>query len=272
MGTYDVVVVGGGNAALCAAITAGEAGSSVVLLERSDRAWRGGNSKYTRNIRVVHGPDDPPMTGEYGEDELLADLIDVSGEGMDLELARLAVARSADAPAWMAAHGVRWQESMRGLLQLGRTNRFFLGGGKALINTYYHCAEDLGVDVAYESTASDLVIDGDRCTGVVAGREANHQAIGCRAVVIASGGFEANLDWLREYWGDAVDGFAIRGSAQNDGLVLRRLLDSGAAARGNPRSFHAIAVDARGPRFEGGIVTRVDSVPFSVMLNVDGER
>lgn len=269
---FDVVVIGGGNAGLCAALAARQRGGSVLILERAERFWRGGNSKYTRNIRVAHRSGDSVMPGEYREDELLDDLCAVSGEGIDLELARLIVDASVDVPRWMELQGVRWQSSMRGLLQLGRTNRFFLGGGRALINTYYRRAESLGIETWYEASATDLQLTGDRCTAVTVEVAGESRRVDCSAVVVASGGFEANLEWLREYWGDAVNGYAIRGSSLNDGSMLRHLLDLGAAPRGNPRSFHAIAVDARGPRFEGGIVTRVDSVPFSIMLNKAGRR
>lgn len=270
--TVDVLVIGGGNAALCAAISARRAGASVLLVERASREWRGGNSKYTRNIRCVHDDDDPVMPGRYTEDEMTVDLAGVTGEGSDAELTRMAIKRSRDAPAWMEANGIRWQQALHGTLQLGRTNRFFLGGGKALVNTYVTTAEDLGVKVAYETTARELTFEDRRCTSVtlrVTGREFEVEP---RCVVAAAGGFESNLDWLREYWGDAVDNYAIRGARQNDGLVLRRLLDAGAQERGNPRGFHAVAVDVRGPRFEGGIVTRVDSIPFSIMVNRAGER
>ncbi len=112
----------------------------------------------------------------------------------------------------------------------------------------------------------------DRCSGVIAESDGAPQTIPARAVVAASGGFEANLEWLREYWGDAVDNYSIRGSQANDGRLLRALLEMGARPAGNPKGFHAVAVDARSPRYEGGIVTRVDSVPFSVVLNRDGVR
>jgi tricarballylate dehydrogenase len=271
-GTYDVVVVGGGNAALCAAISARRLDRRVLLLERATAGWRGGNSKYTRNIRVAHGPGDPVMPGEYAEEELLEDLVQVSGAGLDAALARLTVERSRELPAWMESLGVRWQPALRGTLQLGRTNRFFLGGGKALLNTYYRAAEALGVEVRYGSTAVELRLRDGRCTGVAVDGDAGRSVVDARAVVVASGGFEANLEWLREHWGDAVDGFSIRGSALNDGLLLRHLLDLGARSCGDPRGVHAVAVDARAPRFDGGIVTRVDSVPFSIVLNREGAR
>jgi tricarballylate dehydrogenase len=173
----------------------------------------------------------------------------------------------------MELNGIRWQGALHGTLQLARTNRFFLGGGKALVNRYFETARRLGVDIAYEHTVDGLVVEGDRCVSLsVRTPGGGTLRLSPRAVVTASGGFEANLEWLRRYWGDAVDNYAIRGARQNDGLVLLRLMDAGALARGNPRRFHAIAVDARGPRYEGGIVTRVDSLPFSVVVNRDGER
>jgi tricarballylate dehydrogenase len=92
------------------------------------------------------------------------------------------------------------------------------------------------------------------------------------AVVAASGGFEANLEWLTEYWGEATKNYHIRGPKTNDGLVLRQLLDAGANIAGEERGFHSVAVDARSPKFDGGIATRIDSIPFGVVLNSDGQR
>jgi tricarballylate dehydrogenase len=267
-----VLVVGAGNAALCAAIAARQRGVEVLVLERASRDWRGGNSKYTRNLRCAHDEPDEVMPGRYDEEEFFEDLMQVTGADMDQELARLCISRSRDAPAWMEANGVSWQPAMRGTLHLGRTNRFFLGGGKALINTLSATAERLGVRILYEAAAVDFAIDGDRCEGVTVKSPGGESRLTPRAMVLACGGFEANIEWLEEHWGAAARNYAIRGSRQNDGLPLRRMLEYGAMARGNPKGFHAIAVDARGPRFEGGIVTRVDSVPFSVMVNEEGRR
>jgi tricarballylate dehydrogenase len=260
----DVVVIGGGNAALCAAIAARRQGARVLLVERTSRAVRGGNSKYTRNIRCAHG--------SYTEEEFLADLVAVTGDDIDHELAELTIRRSRGLPAWMEAQGVRWQPAFRGTLQLARTNRFFLGGGKALLNTYHEAARRLGVEVRYESLVTGLRMDGARCAGVEIEAGGRTEIVPARAVVAAAGGFEANIGWLREHWGDAADNFAIRGSRWNDGLLLRRLLDLGARPRGNPRGFHAVAVDARSPQFDGGIATRVDSIPFGIVVDRTGSR
>jgi tricarballylate dehydrogenase len=172
----------------------------------------------------------------------------------------------------MERQGIRWQHALRGTLQLGRTNRFFLGGGKALVNTYFATAERRGVSIAYSHTVESFQMDGARCASVGLRHQGRTVSVRPRAIVAASGGFEANLDWLAEYWGDAARNYYVRGARQNDGSVLRRLLEAGATSRGNARGLHAIAVDARGPRFEGGIVTRVDSVPFGIMVNRQGER
>src|SRR5438105_1466540 len=184
----DVVVVGGGNAGLCAAIEAARLGARVLLLERTPRDLRGGNSKYTRNIRCAHAG--------YPEEELLADLVAVTGEGIDRELAAYAIERSRELPAWMEAQGVRWQPALRGTLQLSRTNRFFLGGGKALVNVYSETARRLGVEVRYSATAVGLRMDGPRCTGVEVDAAGLREVIPAGAVIAASGGFEANLGWL----------------------------------------------------------------------------
>lgn len=266
---FDVLVAGGGNAALCAAIEARTRGASVVVLERAPLAWRGGNSKYTRNVRFA-APDG--TNGSYVPERLLSDLVDVTGPALDLELAGIVAERSRALPAWMESHGVRWQKPMRGTVQFGETNRFFLGGGKALLNTYYRRSEELGVVVRYGAFVRELETNGSGCTAALVEVDGAVERITFRSVVVATGGFEANLDWLREYWGDAVDRFSIRGTEYNDGALLRNLLDLGATSRGNPRGFHAIAVDARSPRYEAGIVSRVDSLPFSIVVNRDAVR
>jgi len=264
---YDVIVVGGGNAGLVAALRARESGARVLLLERSNAADRGGNSKYTRNIRLLG-----TANGGYGEDEFLADLAAVSGDGCDRDLATLAIRESATVEEWMESKGVHWQAPFRGTLHLGRTNRFFLGGGKALVNTYFERALADGVEVRYQAKVEQLLVEDGAVTGVEVHEPAGVSLVRARAVVVAAGGFESNLEWLGRYWGAAAANFFIRGTRNNDGRLLELLLALGAEPRGNERGFHAVAVDARSPRYDGGIVTRVDSVPFGISVNRLGER
>src|SRR5919202_982595 len=209
---YDVVVVGGGNACLVAAISARHHAESVLLLERAPTWRRGGNSRHTRDIRYAHGPGEPFTTGEaYPREELLDDLQRVGG-GHNLQLAQLVVDQSCSVAEWMTEHGVRWQQPLTGTLHLGRTNRFFLGGGKALINTYYQTAEAMGIRVEYEASVENVVErDATTVGGVVVDRNGSRSEIHAGAVVLTSGGFEANLEWLRRPWGGAGDKYLIRG-------------------------------------------------------------
>jgi tricarballylate dehydrogenase len=267
----DVLVVGGGNAALCAALSATESGSRVILLERAPIHDRGGNSKYTRNIRLAHGPE-RDMPGTYEPAELLKDLEIVTGDELDRELAIWAVKESGGVAEWMQSHGARWQPAFKGTLQLDRTNRFFLGGGKALINSYYMQASRCGVDVRYDQCVESIETSSSGPLHVMVNAPSGKTTLTASAVVVASGGFEANLAWLGRYWGDATRNFVIRGTRYNDGTVLANLLEQGALERGNGRSFHAVACDARSPLYDGGIVTRVDSIPFGVVVNRECQR
>ena len=269
---YDVAVVGGGNAALCAAIAARRAGARVVVLERAPRHFRGGNSRHTRNFRCLHTTPGQYLTGTYTEDEFLSDLRSVNGGPIDESLARMAIQQSATCPEWMAREGVRFQAALHGTLQLGRTNLFFLGGGKALMNTYYASAERLGIDTFYDADVVDLRIAKGRFESVDVQIGGRRRTIRAASAVIASGGFEANLEWLREAWGDVADNFIIRGTPYNTGVPLKRMLEAGAQQIGDPRECHAIAVDARAPKFDGGIVTRLDCIPFGIVVNSEGHR
>lgn len=272
MDGYDVIVVGGGNAALCAALAAREIAEKVLLLERAPWHMRGGNTRHTRNIRCM-SLSDPFSSGKYGEEEFLEDLIGVTGGPENMDLAKFTIRESATMRQWMSDHGIAWQPPLAGTLHLGRTNRWFLGGGKALVNAYFQRAEKIGIEVRYDANVLDFVIEDDLCRGVtVKGVHGDPKFIPARAVVVAAGGFEANLEWLKRYWGNAADNFIVRGTPYNDGAVLAKLLEKGAKPIGNPKGFHAIAVDARAPKFDGGIVSRLDAVPFGIVVNRDAIR
>ncbi len=270
--TYDVLVAGGGNAALCAAITARQAGASVLLVESAPKAFRGGNSRHTRNLRAMHEAPNAVLTDAYKEDEYWDDLLRVTGGNTDEALARMTIRASSGLFDWMRAAGVRFQPSLTGTLNLGRTNAFFLGGGKALVNAYYLTAAKLGVEILYDTEVLSLNMDDGAVRTVDITYKGFPETVQARCVVASSGGFQANLDWMREYWGDAVDNFVIRGTPYNKGRVLKSLLGQGVASIGDPTQCHAVALDARAPKFDGGITTRLDSVPYSVVVNRDGDR
>ncbi len=268
----DVLIAGGGNAAMCAAIMARHGGASVLVLEAAPKAFRGGNSRHTRNLRYMHEGEDGFLTGTYPEDEFYEDLLRVTGGDTNEELARFCIRESQDAGEWMSAHGIKWQPSLRGTLQLSRTNAFFLGGGKALVNAYYDTAEKMGIRAEYDTEVRDLNIEDGLFRSAVVEHKGQAREVAAKAFIGASGGFEANVPWLKEYWGDAADNFIIRGTPYNKGRVLRELFDAGAKPAGRAKGFHAIALDGRAPKFDGGIVTRLDCVPFGVVLNKNAER
>ncbi len=268
----DVLVVGGGHAGLCAAITAREAGATVLLVEAAPAHMRGGNSRHTRNLRAMHDVPVGTLDGQYTEDEYWADLYAVTGGHTDEDLARRVIRESENLMHWLEARQVRFQAALSGTLSLNRTNAFFLGGGKALVNALYRTAEALGVAVLYEAEVVDLQIRQGTFDAADIRCRDDIKKVSAGAVIVASGGFQANEDWMREAWGERAQNFIIRGTPYATGLPLRALMRAGAETVSDPTQCHAIALDARGPRYDGGIVTRLDCVCFSIVVNQRGER
>jgi tricarballylate dehydrogenase len=268
---FDVLVIGGGNAALCAAISARREGATVLVLEAADPFWRGGNTRHTRNMRCAHDSATEILTGPYTEDEFFEDLLRVTGGQTDEELARFMIRDSKSMLTWIEEQGVRWQPSLGGTLSLGRTNSFFLGGGRAMLNALYATAKRLGVEVGYLSEVVDLEIEDGVFRSATIGGE-RPVKVTAKALVAAAGGFESNIEWLKRYWGDAADNFLIRGTRNNKGTILKLLLDNGVQEVGDPTQCHAVAIDARAPKYDGGIITRLDCVVFGIVVNKHAQR
>jgi tricarballylate dehydrogenase len=251
-----------------------EAGASVLLLEAAPREWRGGNSMHVRNLRCMHDAPQDVLQDAYPEEEFWQDLLKVTGGATDERLARLAIRASSTCRSWMYRHGVRFQPSLSGTLHLSRTNAFFMGGGKALVNAYYRSAANLGVQIRYQAPVDRLEIRDGRFVAAWVGAD----RIEARACVLAAGGFESNREWLREAWGQnergewPADNFLIRGTRFNEGVLIKRMMEAGADIIGDPTQAHCVAIDARAPLYDGGIVTRVDCVSLGVMVNRDGRR
>jgi tricarballylate dehydrogenase len=269
---FDVLVIGGGNAALCAAIAAKRLGADVLLLEGAPRFYRGGNTRHTRNMRCAHDAATDILTGPYTEEEFFEDLLRVTEGNTDQELARLMIRESKDILTWIVEQGVRWQPSLGGTLSLGRTNSFFLGGGRAMLNALYRTAEEIGVEILYDAEVIDLDIRDGMFLSATFKQGDGRASAKAATLVAAAGGFEANIEWLKESWGEAADNFLIRGTPYNRGSVLKMLLDKGVQDIGDPKQCHAVAIDARAPKFDGGIITRHDSVVFGIVVNRNAER
>ena len=269
---HDVVVVGGGNAGLCAAISARQCGASVLLLEQAPRDLRGGNSRHGRNLRVMHDAPGAFLHGVYGEDDYWRDLAEVCGPEVEESLARMAIRESAGAVDWMAQCGVQFQASGNGRIGFSRKTAYLVGGGKAVLNAYYRTAARLGVEILYDVEVLDLPLEGEGAREVAVSLQGARKMFRARKIIVASGGHQANIGWLKREWGEAAENFMIRGAAIGQGRVLASLLDQQAAPVGDPAQCHMVAVDARGPKFDGGIVTRLDCAPYSLVVDRNGRR
>jgi len=265
---YDVLVAGGGQAGLIAAIVAAEEGARVCLLEGAPRTHRGGNTRHTRNLRPMHIGPLSVLSGTYDEAEYWDDLMRVTKGKTNETLARMTLRQSTEAVDWLEARGVQFQPPLGGTLHLGRTNAFFMGGGKQLLNALYRHAYKLGVEVHYDAMVTSVEISEGRFKSLQVG----DHTISANAFVAAAGGFEANIEWLKEAWGDIAENFLIRGTPYNRGDLLRMLLDAGARQIGEPNQCHAVAIDGRAPKFDGGICTRVDCVSLGIVVNRNAER
>src|SRR3954470_8657172 len=269
---YDVLVAGGGNAALCAAIAAARAGSSVLVVEMATKFYRGGNTRHTRNIRCAHDAATETLSGPYPEEEFFSDLLAVTQGNTDETLARHMIAESKTVLDWLPRQGVRFQPSLGGTLSLGRTNSFFLGGGRSMLNALYLTAESLGVAIAYEAEVVDLDIDNGMFLSATVQRGSERHTVRAATLVAACGGFESDIEWLKQYWGAAADNFLIRGTPNNRGTVLKMLIERGVQETGDPTQCHAVAIDARAPKYDGGIITRLDCVVFGIVVNKNAQR
>ena len=269
---WDVIVIGGGNAGVCAAIAAAERDCSVLVIEAAPADMRGGNTRHTRNLRAMHEAPTDVLTDRYSFEEYWDDLMRVTKGVTNNDLAELTLRGSAALTAWLGARGVRFQAALSGTLNLGRTNAFFLGGGRAMLNALCRHAETVGVQFIYDAEVDDVQLIDGFCEGIVVNWNDRRLTLSCKQLVTAAGGFEANLDWLAEGWGDAAKNFLVRGTPFNKGKILRSLLDHGAKPVGALDQCHAVAIDARAPKYDGGIASRLDAVPFAVVLNKDADR
>ena len=297
MKQYDVVVVGGGNAALCAAISAHEAGARVLVLEKSPKEQRGGNSAYTGGaFRIAYdGVADlkrlmPDLSadeinnsdfGTYPQDQFFDKMVSMSGYRADADVLHEVVKESLPTMLWMTQHGVRFIPLFgRQAFKVDGKYRFWgnltvevSGGGLGLIQSLYAWVEAQQLAVQYDSRAVGLTQVGERWlidveqTGAALSIET-----GC--VIMATGGFHANLKWRSMYLGKNWDMAKVRGSRYNTGDGIDLALKAGAIAHGNWTGCHAVFYDLNAPAF-GDIHLlnqQKNYYTHGIVVNADGER
>jgi tricarballylate dehydrogenase len=269
--TVDVLVIGGGIAALCAAIAARHGGASVRMVEQAPAAMRGGNTRHARNFRLMHDAATWYVPDSYGEDAFLNDLRRVTHGAFDEKLARILIRGSAEIAPWLQQNGVQLQDPTTGVMPYSKRTAFFLGGGKAAINALYATAVRIGVIISYDSEVVALQFGDDHCEADCL-HDGTIERVVAKAIVVCSGGHQADRNWLRQDFGAVADGLVNRGSPYVNGRILGLLLDAGAKPVGDPAQCHLVAVDARGPDCDGGIVTRITGIPYGIVVDRDAKR
>ena len=295
----DVVVVGAGNAAMTAALAAREQGAGVLLLERAPYEERGGNSRFTAGaIRFAHqGIDDllkvmPDLSdeeikntdfGTYSRDEYFDDMGRLTRYRCDPDLTEVLINNSLETMIWMREKGLRFQPSFgRQAFKVDGKFKFWggicleaWGGGPGLVDMLTQAVEKEGAEVLYGTRALELIVEAGTVQGVVAREGKDIFDIHAKAVVLASGGFEANAEWRTRYLGPGWDLARVRGTRFNTGDGIRMALDIGAMSTGNWSGCHAVGWDRNAPEFGDlavGDQFQKHSYQFGIMVNAEGKR
>lgn len=295
----DVVVVGAGNAALCAALSAAERGVSVLILERAPEQEAGGNSRFTAGaIKCVYnGVDDlkalmPDLTqaeidmtdfGTHPEERFFDDMGRQTQYRCDPDLTEVLVRRSRDTMRWMQSNGVRFVP-MYGRQAFKFEGKFKFwggltveawGGGPGLVQSLTEAVRRKGIAIAYEARAMALIANDDGVKGVRVRHNGKTHDVKARSVILAAGGFEANAEWRTRYLGPGWELAKVRGTRFNTGDGIRMALDAGAMPTGNWSGCHATGWDRNATEFGNLVVGdnyQKHSYPFGIMLNARGER
>jgi tricarballylate dehydrogenase len=296
---YDVVVVGAGNAALCAALAAREKAGRVLVLERSGEDESGGNSRFTAGLMRVayNGVEDlkramPDLSAEeiartdfgtYTEEQFLDDMARVTEYRCDPDLTEILVKRSLDTVAWMRSKGVRFTAAWgRQAFNIGGKFKFWggltveaVGGGPGLVESLAGAAKKNGIEIWYSARAVSLIAADDGVKGVRVKRAGKTIDVPAKSVVLAGGGFQSNPEWRARYLGPGWELAKVRGTRFNTGDVIRMALDIGAAPAGNWSGCHAVAWDRNAPEFGDlaiGDQFQKHSYPWGVYINALGKR
>ena len=299
MSDYDVVIVGAGNAAFCAALAARENGASVLVLERAPKQLNGGNSRFTAGaMRFAYdGVDDiralcPDLSeaqiaitdfGSYTSDQFYDDMFRITRYRTDPGLCERLVTGSRDTMAWMSEKGIRFMPIYgRQAFKVDGRFKFWggltletWGGGPGLVDRHTELAVQAGIEIRYGARVRELLSDGHKVIGVRVQADGELHNILAKSVVMATGGFEANAEWRTRYLGPGWEMAKVRGSAFNTGDGIRMAMEVGASPYGNWSGCHAVGWDFNAPEFgdlDVGDGFQKHSYPFGIMVNASGKR
>ena len=296
---YDVVVVGGGNAAFCAALSASEFKKKILVLERAPEEESGGNSRFTAGLMRVafRGVEDlkramPDLSadeiarsdfGTYTEEQFLDDMARVTEYRCDPDLTEILVKKSLSTVEWMRSKGVRFTAAWgRQAFNIGGKFKFWgglvveaVGGGPGLVEGLTQAARKNGIEIWYRSRALNLIYGDSGVTGVRVKKDGKTLELKAKAIVLAAGGFQANPEWRTRYLGPGWELAKVRGTRFNTGDGIKMALDAGAAATGNWSGCHAVAWERNAPEFGDlavGDQFQKHSYPWGVYVNAEGRR
>ena len=296
---WDVIVVGAGNAAFCAALAAAESGKKILVLERAPESESGGNSRFTAGLMRIayNGVEDlkkvmPDLSeaevartdfGTYTEAQFLDDMGRLTEYRCDPDLTEVLVKRSLDTVAWMRAKGVRFTAAWgRQAFNIGGRFKFWggltveaVGGGPGLVESLTNIARKQGVEVWYEARAKELLSDDSGITGIIVKHNGKTKSLRAKSIILACGGFQSDPEWRTRYLGPGWELAKVRGTRFNTGDGIRMALAAGAAATGNWSGCHAVAWERNAPEFGDlaiGDQFQKHSYPWGIYLNAEGRR
>ena len=298
MQDWGVVVVGGGNAALCAALSARETAKRVLVLERAPEDEAGGNSRFTAGLlRIVYnGAQDLAQLidlsneelertdfGTYTAEQFLDDMARVTEYRCDPDLTEILVKQSFPTALWMRKKGMRFTAAWgRQAFKIEGRFKFWggltleaIGGGPGLVESLTQIAKKSGIEIWYSARAVSLITDDAGVHGVRVKREGKTTEVKAKAVVLAAGGFQANPEWRTRYLGPGWELAKVRGTRFNTGDAIRMALDIDAAPVGNWSGCHAVAWERNAPEFGDlavGDQFQKHSYPWGIYINAEGKR
>lgn len=272
---YDIVVIGCGMAGLAAGLRAAELDNSVAILEKTDKANRGGQTRYSESFRVPSTEADLEQYGyefavsDYSPDDFYDDIMDRTNGEADPDLARTIVDNAGETIEWLTDRGVDWNMEP---LAVGYTAARTWFDNDEFVEHLVEKAESNGADVIYHTEARDLSLSDDyEVEAVEAVVEDKRVTFTCDAAILACGGYESSEEKRAKYMGRGYEEMTIRGSPYNTGEAIDMAIDAGANAVGQWSGAHMAIIDAGAPAFGGG-ANRVDGYQYGVILNVNGDR